>query len=117
MYIISDYKQLINQQMLQQEFQKVQVIHQYLDILEAINKITSAKTYHNSVMVHHTVIQSDGKYMVIIQYLVATLITMFLNLNNLNVIQYLKIVHLLFQKILHVNVMSAQQPKAKTGFQ
>jgi hypothetical protein len=117
MYITSDYKLLINQQMLQQEFQKVQAIHQYLVILEAINKITSAKIYHNSAMVHHTVIQSDGKYMVITQYLVATSITMFLNLNNLNVIQYLKTVHLLFHKILHANVMSAQQLKAKTGFQ
>jgi len=98
MYIISDYKQLINQQMLQQEYQKVQVIHQYLVILEMINKITSAKTYHNSAMVHHIVIQLDGKYMVITQYSVATSITMFLNSNYLSVIQHLMIAHLLFQQ-------------------
>jgi len=49
-------------------------------------------------MVHHTVIQLDGKYMVIIQYSVATSITMFLNSNYLNVIQHLMIAHLLFQQ-------------------
>jgi len=49
-------------------------------------------------MVHHIVIQLDGKYMVITQYSVATSITMFLNSNYLSVIQHLMIAHLLFQQ-------------------
>lgn len=115
MYIISDLRQLMNQLKLQLEFQPIQEIHQSLVILEMINKIITVKIYHTLEMVHHTVIQSDGKSTVIIQSLVAIMITMFSTSLNLNVIQNSKIQHSLYQLIYNVNTMLKLQLKAKSG--
>ena len=63
--------------MLQLELLLIVMIHQYLVIQEMINKITTVKICHTSLMEHHTVIQLDGKSMVITLSLVAIMITMF----------------------------------------